>query len=54
MMTQVNRKIDCEYILKLEPTRFAKKIHVGSKSKVGVKNDYKVFGLSNQKEEVTI
>lgn len=39
MITQINRKTDCEYTLKLEHTTFAKKMHVESKSRIGVQND---------------
>ena len=39
MITQINRKTDCEYTLKLEHITFAKKMHVESKSRIGVQND---------------
>lgn len=50
-MAQIHRKIDCVYISKIEATRFAEEIHMGSKIKVRVKNDFKFCGLSNRKEE---
>lgn len=55
MMVPINSKTDCGYILKSEAIGFAKETRAGLRgSKIGVKDDCKIFHLSNQKEGVAI
>ena len=46
--------LDCEYILKADRTRFTGGVNVRYGRKTEVKDDSKVFGLSNWKNEIAI